>query len=215
MTDKEAMKLALDALETEVSIDWTNNDEFNASAEKMHEAITALKERLADPMREVQRLGQEIEQEPVVWADYESKGIHHKPVAWMDADGNVSDNNDHKCFPIPLYTSPPQPEQEPVAWMYVNTDGECEQIEYGEPFDDPSTTPLYTHPPQRTEQEPHIAINAQVVGYVEPQRKPLTDKAITQVIDSMPRGINGWMSDWDLYEFARAIEAAHDIKENT
>ena len=44
-------------------------------------------------MREVQRLGQEIEQEPV---------------AWMDADGNVSDNNDHKCFPIPLYTQPPQ-----------------------------------------------------------------------------------------------------------
>ena len=40
-------------------------------------------------MREVQRLGQEIEQEPM---------------AWMDADGNVSDNNDHKCFPIPLYT---------------------------------------------------------------------------------------------------------------
>ena len=27
-----------------------------------------------------------------------------EPVAWMDADGNVSDNNDHKCFPIPLYT---------------------------------------------------------------------------------------------------------------
>ena len=44
-------------------------------------------------MQEVQRLGQEIEQEPV---------------AWMDADGNVSDNNDHKCFPIPLYTFPPQ-----------------------------------------------------------------------------------------------------------
>jgi hypothetical protein len=26
----------------------------------------------------------------------------------MDVDGNVSDNNDHKCFPIPLYTHPPQ-----------------------------------------------------------------------------------------------------------
>jgi hypothetical protein len=26
----------------------------------------------------------------------------------MDADGNVSDNNDHKCFPIPLYTTPQQ-----------------------------------------------------------------------------------------------------------
>jgi hypothetical protein len=30
-----------------------------------------------------------------------------EPVAWMDADGNFSDNNDHKCFPIPLYTTPP------------------------------------------------------------------------------------------------------------
>jgi hypothetical protein len=66
MTDKEAMAMALDALETEVSIDWTNNDEFNASAEKMHEAIAALKKQLADyAMRETQRLGQEIEQEPI------------------------------------------------------------------------------------------------------------------------------------------------------
>jgi hypothetical protein len=39
------------------------------------------------------------------------------------------------------------------------------------------------------------------------QRKPLTDEQITEVIDSMPQGINGWMSDWDLYEYARAVEA--------
>lgn len=39
--------------------------------------------------------------------------------------------------------------QEPVAWMYVNKDGECEQIEYGEAFGDPSVTPLYTAPPKR------------------------------------------------------------------
>ena len=31
-----------------------------------------------------------------------------EPVAWMDVDGNVSDNNNHNCFPIPLYTNPPQ-----------------------------------------------------------------------------------------------------------
>ena len=37
-----------------------------------------------------------------------------EPVAFMDADGNVSDNNDHKCFPIPLYTSPPQRTERPV-----------------------------------------------------------------------------------------------------
>jgi hypothetical protein len=46
---QEALKLALDALETELSIDWTNNDEFNASAEKMYEAIAAIKEALAQP----------------------------------------------------------------------------------------------------------------------------------------------------------------------
>jgi len=44
---QEALKLALDALETELSIDWGNQDEFNASAEKMHEAIAAIKEALA------------------------------------------------------------------------------------------------------------------------------------------------------------------------
>ena len=39
--------------------------------------------------------------------------------------------------------------QEPVAWMYVNTDGECEQIEYGLcDFDDPSIQLLYTAPRQ-------------------------------------------------------------------
>ena len=54
MTDKESMAMALDALETLMI-------ERGSIYEK---AITALKERLADPMREVQRLGQEIEQEP-------------------------------------------------------------------------------------------------------------------------------------------------------
>ena len=68
-----------------------------------------------------------------------------EPVAWMDADGNVSDNNDHKCFPIPLYTTPPQ-------------------------------------------------------------RKPLTDDLLTDL---------WYKQSLDWMEFARAIEAAHDIKETT
>jgi len=57
MTDKEAMAMALEALECANS---PNGDYENE--------IAALKERLLpDPMREVQRLGQEIEQEPVAW----------------------------------------------------------------------------------------------------------------------------------------------------
>ena len=46
---QEALKLALETLETELSIDWTNNDEFNASAEKMHKAIAAIKQALLQP----------------------------------------------------------------------------------------------------------------------------------------------------------------------
>jgi hypothetical protein len=35
----------------------------------------------------------------------------------------------------------------PVAWAYVNPDGECEQIEWGPVFDDPHVIPLYALPP--------------------------------------------------------------------
>jgi len=46
---QEALKLALEALETELCIDWTNVNESEAAAEKMHEAIAAIKEALAQP----------------------------------------------------------------------------------------------------------------------------------------------------------------------
>ena len=46
---QEVLKLALDTFEIELSIDWTNNDEFNASAEKMYETIAAIKQALLQP----------------------------------------------------------------------------------------------------------------------------------------------------------------------
>ena len=52
---KEAMKLALEALQNELSIDWTNNEEFNASAEQMYAAIKALEEALAKQEHEHER----------------------------------------------------------------------------------------------------------------------------------------------------------------
>lgn len=82
----------------------------------------------------------------------------------------------------PLRERLAQPEQEPVAWMYVNMDGECEQIEYleGEPMpDDPSIKPLYTTPPrcpncasleaQNTELDAKLA-GREWVGLTEEQR---------------------------------------------
>ena len=69
---QEVLKLALDALETELSIDWTNNDEFNASAEKMHKAIAAIKEALAQP-----------EQEPLAYINVEKRRLEFaEPMVW-------------------------------------------------------------------------------------------------------------------------------------
>ncbi len=78
--------------------------------------------------------------------------------------------------------------QEPVAWMFVNEDGECEQIEYGPVFDDPGVTPLYTSPPKR-----------QWVG--------LTDEEI-QDLGYLSEKFDASNSEWfDRWGFARAIEA--------
>jgi hypothetical protein len=45
-------------------------------------------------------------------------------------------------------TTEPPAKPEPVAWMYVNLEGECEQIEYGTAsIDDDSITLLYAAPP--------------------------------------------------------------------
>ena len=94
-----------------------------------------------------------------------------------------------KCF---RESSPTQ--QEPVAWFHPH-----EGFYWAKPTSisaptiaDVEPLPLYATPPQR---------------------KPLTDKAITKVIDSMPKKMKGFGVDWDLYEFARAIEAKP--KENT
>ena len=82
MTDKEAMAMALDALETLMI-------ERGSIYEK---AIDALKERSADPMHEVQRLGQEIEQEPPKYsfkAHWEKDGRIGVVGAVVRPDGGV------------------------------------------------------------------------------------------------------------------------------
>ena len=98
----------------------------------------ALKTALAQPAKELdhgdeltiaymsgvhrgKELAAQTAQEPVQWSAYEYDEIHHKPVAWMDRDGNFSDNNDYKCFPIPLCTiTHPTPQQRP--WVNLTDD---------------------------------------------------------------------------------------------
>jgi hypothetical protein len=44
----KVLKQMVEALEHELCIDWTNDEEFNASAEKMHDAIQAGKKAIAE-----------------------------------------------------------------------------------------------------------------------------------------------------------------------
>jgi hypothetical protein len=124
MTDKEAMKLALFALESKYLIGC------GAWRVQQDQAITALKERLAqpeqtevqqlialvraqqitidklemalaDPMREMQRLGQEIEQEPVAYMSHNKENF----VSADDVGNSVPNWTDY--YPTPLYATPP------------------------------------------------------------------------------------------------------------
>ena len=99
-----------------------------------------------------------------------------------------------------------QPEQEPVAWSYwqscLNDDGtqtapwvhRLSKFKPNESIINKDIVPLYTTPPQR---------------------KPLTDEEILHRVDTHVGGPSPSYpldnSDW--LNFARAIEAAHGIKE--
>jgi len=87
-----------------------------------------------------------------------------------------------------------QPEQEPVAWLsrrYVDN-FPVSGYETAQPTDY-GAFPVYTTPPQR---------------------KPLTDKQIDAIRNQCPPSA-GIDFDVRCKDFARAIEAAHGIKENT
>jgi len=85
MMSKEAMKLALEALE------WCHGGEPCGTAQ----AITALREALAK---------QPAQQEPVAYAVYHRKG-GGKSLHWPEQHSPDGDANEYQL--VPLYTSPP------------------------------------------------------------------------------------------------------------
>jgi hypothetical protein len=95
---KEALKLALEALKDNQHL--VADNERHAYVMEYNGIIEKLEEALA-------------------------KQEQGEPVAWMDVDGNVSDNNDHKFFPIPLYTTTQQRTwvgltDKEAQWLYDN-----------------------------------------------------------------------------------------------
>jgi hypothetical protein len=133
MTDKEAMAMALEALENIIDTIYVNSEMEAIAVKHANIVITALKEALADPMREVQRLGQEIEQEQLI-----SDQINY---------GMSVTQGGKRIDPMSIYK---EPEQEPVA-KYL---GECSEGSLVQLYDDVKKgTNFYTAPPQRTEEK--------------------------------------------------------------
>jgi hypothetical protein len=103
----EALKLALETLKR------TQNEGYNLPGIAIREAITALEEVLAEhAMREVQRLGQEIEQK-IGCVNHDCDQCkaqpEQEPVAWMDKYGEIyKDVPEVLSTDKPLYTTPPQ-----------------------------------------------------------------------------------------------------------
>ena len=96
MTDKEALKMALEFIERVNKEGWILDD-FEP---QMYQAITALKARLAQP-----------EQEPVAWRTFDGEGLYFY-CSYEDnetyADVWNKRNPNHKGWVEPLYTTPPQ-----------------------------------------------------------------------------------------------------------
>ena len=101
--------------------------------------------------------------------------------------------NPHTAFEA-LRAALAQPEQEPVAWVFVPNNELLwpREVEATNPIEIDSYYPLYT--------APH-------------QRKPLTEKEIDELIYSMAGADRA--NDRFRTSFARAIEKAHGIGETT
>ena len=154
----EALKLALEALETADETDFWN---------KQKQAITAIKETLAEhAMRETQRLGQEIEQEPVAYATKE------------DFYRELMRRLKHIREEMKIKSVTMRCKDYDIALPIIDTD-------FGR------------------------VLVGQV--YTPPHRKPLTDEEIV----AKALHLSGLGTSPDVLQFARAIEAAHGIKENT
>ena len=176
-----------------------------------------------------QQLFKETEQEPVAWYHAEDYKTHFTTNPSPDLIGK---------YWKPLYTTPPQPkepEQEPVAWEQFYPDIGKPQLKQlpqlsqevvlqypKEAVDWQKQQKEYAQQlPKETEQEP--ATKEQIreamifnlpLYTTPPQRKPLTDEQVREIAKQYALDLAfPYDSQTTPEMFARAIEAAHNIKE--
>ena len=217
---QEALKLALEALK---DLQLCTDDYYDCSHEaskKGDEAITALEEALKEhAMREVQRLGQEIEQEPVAhWSDCAVHSEPAYPKSECDCGGIVAVADytalsDKYVALSDKYVAlkAQHKEQEPVAWLLTDKNINSLQVD--------SIQRLINRLNHAHHTDLCVRINGQdewfqadwlkhMVRATPPQRKPLTVQEIAAFVGTHQYGS-------EQLKWFRLGEAAHGIKENT
>ena len=223
-------------------------EKINAHIQK---AMTALEEVLAEhAMCKVQRLGQEIEQEPLAhWSDCAVHSEPAYPKSECDCGGIVAVADytalsDKYVALSDKYVAlkAQHKEQEPVAWLLTDKNINSLQVDSIQRLINRLNHAHHTDlcvringqdewfqadwlkhmvratPPQRTEPtcpECKAELLYECVACSSnnypPQRKPLTEEQIV----AKALHLSGLGTSPDVLQFARAIEAAHGIKENT
>ena len=217
MTNIEAMKLALEALEAFLRFAAIHHDGPDTSDKYLAEDYAVEGFRKARQVLPALRTAIETaeKQEPVAWAN-------------INKHGDITHTN-NKRMPwskTPLYTTPPaQPaKQKPVAWIGLEPsdmpDGDDPMYDHdfflkGMAWADAILRKKNTTPPT-AQPCPYIRSTAEGTHHCAlSQRQPLTDEAIWRQYQALwpfhpaeePRLAA------DMVTFARAIEAAHGIKE--
>jgi adenylyl- and sulfurtransferase ThiI len=104
----EALKLALEALETELAVDMTNGAEVGEAAELMCEAITAIKQALAAPV-----------QEPVAWT------VKGSVADWSKDFSKYQTQH----YTRPVYTTPPAQPAPVKVWEAEGYDALMQEMQ--------------------------------------------------------------------------------------
>ena len=139
MTDREAMQMALDALDScEFDYDWEERPYKTFDEDLVNDAVDALRKALDHVPDTMKMLEPDMGIDRGAWDDVPDA------TKWVDELRGGDET-----------------EQEPVAWMYVNEDGECEQIEYGvSTVEAPYITLLYTAQPSK----PWVSLTDEEIG---------------------------------------------------
>ena len=195
MNKDEALKLALKALES-----LRPEGFFN-------EAITAIKEALAQPEQD-NTYGYASRLATAIWQKHYMK--ESPRFALLDTTEGVLTQIDNMTCGL-VREKQAQPEQEPVAWMHTKLDGVVVPHRPADLSRHPDRwEALYKTPPPCPTCEAlarTVMLDQTYHDNISPQRKPLTDEEI-RAIDT-----SAFWNDHTALDFARAIEAAHGIKE--